>query len=103
MNRGLGHRAGQAHAAFLRFGRDHMEPLREAVGNPRREAADARAREEAGLAQKEYKAQMRRASQERAVKKADDREARRPVCTGCGAKVTDARWEASQETDWGTP
>lgn len=34
---------------FLRFGRDHMEPLRDAIGNPRREAADARAREETAL------------------------------------------------------
>ncbi|MEU6755709.1 hypothetical protein [Streptomyces sp. NPDC046685] len=83
---------------FLRFGRDHMQPLREATGNPRREAADARAREEAKASQEEYKAQVRRAT-----KKAAEREARRPVCTGCGAKFTDERWEAAQATDWGTP
>lgn len=50
MNRGLGHRAGQAHSVFLRLDRDHMEPLRETIGNSRREAADARAREAAELA-----------------------------------------------------
>jgi hypothetical protein len=32
---------------FLRFGRDHMQHPREANGNPRREVADARAREAA--------------------------------------------------------
>jgi transposase-like protein len=39
---------------------------------------------------------MRRAAQ----KQAAEREARRPVCTGCGAKFTDERWEATQITDW---
>ncbi len=89
--------------AFVRFGRDHMEPLREAIGNPRREMADARQAEEYRARQEEYKAQVRRAAQEQAAKKAAEREARRPVCTGCGAKFTDERWEAAQATDWGTP
>ncbi|WP_431040421.1 hypothetical protein [Streptomyces sp. P9-1] len=44
---------------------------------------------------------MRRAAQEHAAKQAAEREARRPVCTGCGAKFTDARWEAVQPNDWG--
>ncbi|MFF3735524.1 replication-relaxation family protein [Streptomyces sp. NPDC002476] len=88
---------------FLRFGRDQMQPLREAIGNPRREAAEARAREEAKARQEQYQAQVRRAAQEQAAKKAAEREARRPVCTGCGAKFTDERWEAAQSTDWGTP
>ncbi|WP_405996718.1 replication-relaxation family protein [Streptomyces sp. NBC_00829] len=94
---------GPAGPAFLRFGRDGMQPLLEAIGNPRREAADARAREEARVRQEEYKAQVRRAAEEQAAKKAAEREARRPVCTGCGAKFTDERWEAAQATDWGTP
>ncbi|MFF8280686.1 hypothetical protein ACF05T_32220 [Streptomyces lateritius] len=46
---------------------------------------------------------MRRAAEQQAVQKAAEREARRPVCTGCGAKFTDERWEAAQATDWGTP
>lgn len=33
---------GPAGPVFLRFGRDHPQPLLEAIGNPRREAADAR-------------------------------------------------------------
>ncbi|GGU63617.1 hypothetical protein [Streptomyces lavendofoliae] len=88
---------------FLRLGRDHMRPLREAIGNPRRKAADARARKEARFRQEEYQAQVRRAAQEQAAKQAAEREARRPVCTGCDAKFIDERWEAAQATDWGTP
>ncbi|MCX4799880.1 replication-relaxation family protein [Streptomyces sp. NBC_01242] len=102
---GLGNlsKYGPEGPVFLRFGRDHMQPLREAIGNPRREAADARAREEAKVRQEEYQAQVRRAAQEQAAKQAAEREARRPVCTGCGAKFADERWEAAQATDWGTP
>ncbi|MFE2528416.1 hypothetical protein ACFXEL_29770 [Streptomyces sp. NPDC059382] len=86
---------------FLRFGRDHMEPLWAAVGNPRREAVDARAREEARARQEGYQAQLRRAATEQAEKKSAEREARRPVCAGCGAQFTDERWEAAGATDWG--
>ncbi|MEU7068167.1 hypothetical protein [Streptomyces sp. NPDC046161] len=46
----------------------------------------------------EYQAQVRRAAQEQAAKQAAEREAHRPVC---GAKFTDARWEAVQPKDWG--
>lgn len=88
---------------FFRFGRDRMQPLREAIGNPRREAAEARIREEARAHQEEHQAKVRRAAEEQAAKKAAEREARRPACTGCGARFTDERWEAAQATDWGTP
>ncbi|MEV5142567.1 replication-relaxation family protein [Streptomyces syringium] len=88
---------GPTGSVFFRFGRDHKEPLWQAIGNPRREAADARAREETA------RAQMQRAAQEQAAKQKAEREARRPVCAGCGAKFTDERWEAAQATDWGTP
>ncbi|MFE3907273.1 hypothetical protein ACFXPY_45425 [Streptomyces sp. NPDC059153] len=94
---------GPAGPVFLRFGRDRMQPLRDAIGNPRREAADARAREEAKVRQDEYRAQVRRAAREQAAKKEAEREARRPVCTGCGARFTDERWEAAHATDWGAP
>lgn len=96
-------RHGPEGGVFLRFGRDHMEPLRQAIGNPRREAADARAREESARAQREHRAKVRQAAEEQAAKKAAEREARRPVCTGCGAKFTDERWETAHATDWGTP
>ncbi|MEU7296735.1 hypothetical protein AB0A76_26590 [Streptomyces exfoliatus] len=70
-----------------------------AIGNPRREAADARAREEAAGAQQEYQAKVQRAAQEQAAKKAAEHEARRPMCAGCGSKCTDARWETAQADD----
>lgn len=38
-----------------------------------------------------------------ATKQAAEREARRHICTDCGAKFTDARWETAQATDWGAP
>ncbi|WP_327372403.1 replication-relaxation family protein [Streptomyces sp. NBC_01216] len=94
---------GPAGPVFLRFGRDHMQPLLEAIGNPRFEAAEAREAEEAKARAAAYQADVRRAAQEQAAKQAAEREARRPVCTGCGAKFTDERWEAAQATDWGTP
>ncbi|MEV7518788.1 hypothetical protein ACIPPN_30775 [Streptomyces diastaticus] len=87
---------GQAGPVFLRFGRDHLQPLLEAIGNPRFEAAQARAAEEARTRAAAYQEQVRRAAQARAAKQAAEREARRPVCADCGAKFTDARWDAIQ-------
>ncbi|WP_228974748.1 hypothetical protein [Streptomyces sp. DH12] len=46
---------------------------------------------------------MQRAALEQAAKQAAEREARRPVCAGCGAKFTDERWRVAQATVWGTP
>ncbi|MFC9625029.1 hypothetical protein ACFTXM_35415 [Streptomyces sp. NPDC056930] len=31
------------------------------------------------------------------------REARRPVCTDCGAEFTDERWKAIERVGWGVP
>ncbi|MCZ0210724.1 replication-relaxation family protein [Streptomyces sp. UMAF16] len=99
---------GPAGPVFLRFGRDHMEPLLDAIGNPRLEAAAAREEEEARVRQAQYQAQVRRAVQEQAAKKAAEaaretaqREARRPACASCGTRFTDERWEAAEKTDWG--
>jgi transposase-like protein len=92
---------GPAGPVFFSFGRDHPQPLLEAIGNPRLEAANAREAEEAKARAAAYQAQVRRAAQEHDAKKAAEREARRPVCTGCGMKFTDARWEAVQPKDWG--
>ncbi len=86
---------------FARFGRSGPQTLLEAIGNPRREAADAREQEEDKARAAAYQAELRRAAQEQAAKQAAEREARRPVCTGCGAKFTDARWQAVQPKDWG--
>ncbi|POG43250.1 hypothetical protein BV881_32940 [Streptomyces sp. ZL-24] len=101
---------GPAGAVFLRFGRDRPQPLLDAIGNPRLEGVLAREAEAARVRQAEYQAQLRRAAQEQAGKKAVEaareaaqREARRPACVGCGARLTDERWEAAEETDWGRP
>ncbi|MFJ3439363.1 replication-relaxation family protein [Streptomyces cyaneofuscatus] len=101
---------GPAGAVFLRFGRDRPQPLLEAIGNPRLEAVHAREAEAARARQEEYQAQLREMGREQAAKKAVEaareaaqREARRPACGGCGARFTDERWEAAEETDWGRP
>ncbi|GGX42314.1 hypothetical protein GCM10010353_66870 [Streptomyces chryseus] len=59
---------------------------------PPRKAADAREQEEFRARQEEYKAQVRRAAEQKAA----EREARRPPCATCGAKFTDDRWTAAE-------
>ncbi|MFE3905693.1 replication-relaxation family protein [Streptomyces sp. NPDC059153] len=90
---------GPAGAIFRRFGCPQNQTLLEAIGNPRREANDARQRAEYEVREREYKEQLRRVAQERKA----ERESRRPVCAGCGARFTDERWEAAHATDWGAP
>ncbi|MGV9761677.1 hypothetical protein ACWDUC_38565 [Streptomyces tricolor] len=92
---------GPAGLVFARFGRSGPQTLLEAIGNPRREAADAREQEEAKARAAQYQAEVQRVAQEHDAKQAAEREARRPVCTGCGTRFTDARWKAVQPTDWG--
>ncbi|MFE0776425.1 replication-relaxation family protein [Streptomyces sp. NPDC058861] len=92
---------GPAGEVFARFGRSGPQTLLDAIGNPRLDAAIARARQRQRALAEERQAQARQAAQEQAAKQAAEREARRPVCTGCGAKFTDTRWEAVQPTDWG--
>ncbi|MEU6887925.1 hypothetical protein ABZ918_22425 [Streptomyces viridosporus] len=65
---------GPAGPAFWRFGRDHRQPLLDAIGNPRRAS--------------------RQEQRRRAEREAAQREARRPVCADCGRKFTDDRWKA---------
>ncbi|MFF5315539.1 replication-relaxation family protein [Streptomyces massasporeus] len=90
---------GPAGAVFRRFGRPHNQTLLEAIGNPRREAHDARKQAEYAARQREHQEELRRiAAQHRA-----EREARRPVCAGCGTRFTDERWKAIEPTGWGTP
>lgn len=70
------HRGRPAQPARARPGRSGVpplrphpsQPLRDAIGNPRREAADARAWEEAKARQDAYQAQVRRAAQKQATK-----------------------------------
>ncbi|WP_246112101.1 replication-relaxation family protein [Streptomyces hawaiiensis] len=53
---------GPAGAIFRRFGRPHNQTLLEAIGNPRREAHDARQQAEYEAREREYKEQLRRVS-----------------------------------------
>ncbi|MFF9490231.1 replication-relaxation family protein [Streptomyces sp. NPDC014676] len=90
---------GPAGAIFRRFGRRHHQTLVEAIGNPRREAADARQQAEYQARMREHKEQLRRAAEQQRA----EREARRPVCVGCGTRFTDARWKAIEPAGWGVP
>ncbi|MGW4995741.1 replication-relaxation family protein [Streptomyces mirabilis] len=83
---------GPAGPAFWRFGRDHREPLLDAIGNPRRDTALARRRRAA-----------RDHQQRREAREAAEREARRPVCADCGNTFSDDRWTAVDLRDWGQP
>jgi hypothetical protein len=75
---------------FWRFGRDHREPLLDAIGNARRDAYLARRRQAA-----------REEQRRRQEREAAQRETRRPVCKDCGQKFTDDRWEEIGCTrDW---
>lgn len=90
---------GPAGEVFHRFGRNHWQPLLEAIGNPRREAADARLRAEYATREREHQDKLRRA----AVQEKAEREARRPHCVGCGTMFTDERWDAIESAGWGAP
>ncbi|MFF4515573.1 replication-relaxation family protein [Streptomyces mirabilis] len=81
---------GPAGPAFWRFGRKERQPLLDAIGNPRRDAAVAHRRQAA------REEQRRRTEREAAA-----REARRPVCADCGRKFCDDRWAAVDRRGWG--
>ncbi|MFH8295425.1 replication-relaxation family protein [Streptomyces sp. NPDC018059] len=90
---------GPAGAVFRRFGRPYNQTLLEAIGNPRREAYDARKQAEYEAREREYKEQLHRAAEQKRA----EREARRPVCAGCGARFTDERWKAIEPAGWDAP
>lgn len=89
---GVAARTRPGRARFWRFGRDHREPLLDAIGNVRRDAYLARRRQAA-----------REEEQRRAEREAAAREARRPVCADCGRKFTDDRWERIEARGWDQP
>ncbi|MER5375940.1 hypothetical protein [Streptomyces sp. NPDC002553] len=90
---------GPAGAIFRRFGRPHNQTLLEAIGNPRREAHDARQEAEYEAREREYKEQLRRAAEQQRA----EREARRPVCASCGTRFTDERWKGMEPAGWDAP
>ncbi|WP_331757427.1 replication-relaxation family protein (plasmid) [Streptomyces sp. NBC_01650] len=71
--------AGAAGNVWRRLGRDEWQTLGDALDNPDGDRL--------------YEVQWEQARRRKAEREAAEREARRPVCTTCGAKFTDERWE----------
>ncbi|MFV0131632.1 hypothetical protein ACLGI4_28735 [Streptomyces sp. HMX112] len=71
--------AGAAGAVWRRPGRKEWQTLTEALDNPDGDRL--------------YAVQWEQARRRKAEREAAEREARRPLCTSCGAKFTDERWE----------
>lgn len=71
--------AGAAGKVWRRLGRDEWQTLGEALDNPDGDRL--------------YQVRWRKAKRRQAEREAAEREAQRPVCTQCGAKSTDERWE----------
>ncbi|MER7057193.1 hypothetical protein [Streptomyces sp. NPDC000351] len=90
---------GPAGAVFRHLGRPHHQTLLEAIGNPRREAADARQQAEYAARQREHQEELRRIAAQRKA----EREATRSVCAGCGVRFTDERWKTIEPAGWGSP
>ncbi|MET8168894.1 replication-relaxation family protein [Streptomyces sp. NPDC005329] len=76
-------------AVWRRLGREGEQTLTAALDNPDGDAL--------------YRRQAARADAEEKQHRAAEREARRPVCTECGEKFTDQRWEETTTRDpWKT-
>ena len=71
---------GAAGAVWRRLGRDGWQRLNQALDNPDGERL--------------YAVQHEQARRRQAEREAAEREAQRPVCTRCGTKFTDDRWES---------
>ncbi|MEU9984862.1 hypothetical protein [Streptomyces sp. NPDC050856] len=74
-------------AVWRHLGRKDEQTLADALGNPDGDAL--------------YRRQYARAEEEDERRRAAEREARRPVCSRCGQKCTDQRWEeTTARTAW---
>ncbi|WP_437112177.1 replication-relaxation family protein [Streptomyces sp. enrichment culture] len=82
--------AGAAGKVWRRLGREEWQTLGEALDNPDGDRL--------------YAVQWEQARRRKEEREAAEREARRPVCTSCGAKFTDDRWEAvrGRGASWGS-
>lgn len=79
---------GPTGPAFRRAGREKLQNLHDAIGNARQDAAEVRDRAQAQERARQYQREQEAA-----------REARRPICAGCGEKLTDARWDRAEKRD----
>jgi hypothetical protein len=82
--------AGAAGKVWRRLGRDEWQTLPEVLDTPDGERL--------------YAVQLREARRRQTEREAARREAQRPVCTRCGAKFTDERWQeikrSSRPGEW---
>ncbi|MEU7384196.1 MULTISPECIES: replication-relaxation family protein [unclassified Streptomyces] len=77
---------GAAGRVWRRLGRDEWQTLSEALDNPDGERL--------------YRVELREARRRQAEREAAHREAQRPVCTRCGNKFTDERWQQTKGASW---
>ncbi|MFJ6669051.1 replication-relaxation family protein [Streptomyces sp. NPDC091383] len=78
--------AGAAGKVWRRLGRDQWQTLNEALDNPDGERL--------------YRRELREAHRRQAEREAAHREAQRPVCSRCGTKFTDERWQETTRSSW---
>ncbi|MFJ2271819.1 replication-relaxation family protein [Streptomyces sp. NPDC087849] len=78
--------AGAAGAVWRRLGCDEWQTLTEALDNPDGERL--------------YRVELQEARRRQAEREAAHREAQRPVCTRCGNKFTDDRWQETTRSSW---
>ncbi|MFJ8948298.1 replication-relaxation family protein [Streptomyces sp. NPDC102395] len=78
--------AGAAGKVWRRLGRDKWQTLPEALDNPDGDQL--------------YRVELREARRRQAEREAAHREAQRPVCTRCGNKFTDHRWQETTRSSW---
>ncbi|MFF9352740.1 replication-relaxation family protein [Streptomyces sp. NPDC014734] len=78
--------AGAAGEVWRRLGRDEWQTLNEALGNPDGDRL--------------YAVQREQVWRRKAEREAVEREAQRPVCTSCGSKFTDDRWQEIRQSSW---
>ncbi|MET7695235.1 hypothetical protein ABZT06_46340 [Streptomyces sp. NPDC005483] len=77
---------GAAGKVWRRLGREQWQTLNEALDNPDGERL--------------YAVEVEQSRRRQAERKAAEREAKRPVCTRCGTKFTDERWQSTRQSSW---
>ncbi|MFD9722085.1 hypothetical protein [Streptomyces sp. NPDC059076] len=77
---------GAAGAVWRRLGRDQWQTLGAALDNPDGDRL--------------YLVQWREAKRRQSEREVAEREAQRPVCTQCGSKFTDERWQETSQSSW---
>ncbi|MEW2275618.1 replication-relaxation family protein [Streptomyces griseofuscus] len=78
--------AGAAGRVWRRLGREEWQALGEALDNPDGERL--------------YRMEQEQSRRRHAEREAAEREAKRPVCTQCGTKFNDERWQSIRQYSW---